>query len=343
LILKPSSLGDVVQALPVLRMLKRHWPDAEVSWWLDSNLLGLLEGDPDLKTIYPFERRRWAQPSHWPALWRLIRALRSERFELVIDLQGLARSGVFAWLSNGAFTLGVDDPREGARGFYDIAVPRGSFETHAVDWYLRCLAPLEVPVDWRFAWLPPRAQVRDAFRRRWRLGGQRRVVLNPGARWPNKRWPIEHFVALARRLVAHDADLQLLILGAAEDQPSGQAIAAVDPQRCLNLTGQTTLGEMVECIRMADLMITNDTGPMHVAAALGKPVIALFGPTHPSRTGPYRQTEHVLQRSDLPCVPCLRPSCNYVRPIDCLRGITPEVVFECVTKRLASIPPARDF
>ena len=96
---------------------------------------------------------------------------------------------------------------------------------------------------------------------------------------------------------------------------------------------------MVEWIRLSELMVTNDTGPMHVAAALGKPVVALFGPTEPRRTGPYRQLDHVLQLN-LPCVPCLKPRCAYVKPFECLRAIPPAAVFDAVQKRLAAATSA---
>ncbi len=124
LILKPSSLGDVIQALPVLRLLKLHFKDAEIFWWIDSALAPLLEGDPDLAGIVRFERQRWGKPQHWPEMFLSIRWLRAQKFDLVIDLQCLLRSAVFAWLANGKKLVGLDEVREGARGFYDLAVPR---------------------------------------------------------------------------------------------------------------------------------------------------------------------------------------------------------------------------
>ena len=118
-----------------------------------------------------------------------------------------------------------------------------------------------------------------------------RLLLQPGARWENKRWPAEHFAELVRLLAKKFPDARFAILGSGEDQPLGEAIARAAPERCLNLCGATSLPEMIEWIRLGDLMITNDTGPMHVAAALGKPLVALFGPTEPRRTGPYGQFE----------------------------------------------------
>lgn len=335
LILKPSSLGDVVQALPVLRLLKAHFPASEIYWWIDSGLRSLLEGDPDLAGLFPFERRRWSSPMRWPEMLASIRAMRTLRFDWVIDLQSLARSGLFAWLANGELLIGLDDSREGARGFYDVSVSRPSFFTHAVDWYLEVLRRLHVPVRWNFQWLPERKEVMTSVREKWRSDSARWVVIQPGSRWPNKRWPAESFAELVRRIASDDAALRFAVLGGKEDAEPGRMIAAAEPRRCLDLTGRTTLPEMIEWIRLSELMVTNDTGPMHVAAALGKPVVALFGPTEPRRTGPYGQLNKVLQLSSLPCVPCLKERCAYEKPLECLRGISPELVREEVRRRLS--------
>ncbi|HZL44367.1 MAG TPA: glycosyltransferase family 9 protein, partial [Verrucomicrobiae bacterium] len=265
LVLKPSSLGDVVQALPVLRLLKLHWPDSSIYWWVETTLAPLLEDDPDLSGTVLFERRRWARPSQWPQTWNSIRWLRSQSFDLVIDLQSLARSGAFAWLANGKLLIGLDDAREGASGFYDIAVPRGSFYTHAVDWYLKVLPVLDVPVHWNFTWMPERPKVSEAVKSRWARDGARWIVLQPGARWPNKRWPAASYAELVRLLAADHPEFRIVILGSQADRELGAVIAGVDPMRCLDSTGKISLPEMVEWIRLSELMIGNDTGPMHVA------------------------------------------------------------------------------
>ena len=337
LLLKPSSLGDVIQALPVLRLLKRHLPAAEIFWWIDSNLAPLLEGDPDLAGVVRFARRRWAAPRHWPEMLRSIRWMREQNFDWVIDLQCLVRSGAFAWLANGKFLIGLDEVREGARGFYDVAVRRASFHTHAVDWYLAVLPRLGVPVHKNFQWLPERPEVAAAVKRKWRTDGARWIALQPGARWPDKRWPAEHFAELARRLAADYSDARFAVLGVAGDKPLGEIISRSAPGRCLNLCGQTSLPEMVEWLRLCDLMITDDTGPMHAAAALGKPLVALFGPTEPRRTGPYGHLESAL-RIDLPCSPCMKAHCVYEKPNECLKAISPAMVFERVQKQLQSSP-----
>jgi heptosyltransferase I len=332
LILKPSSLGDVVQALPVLRLLKRHLPASEVYWWIDTKLAPLLEGDPDLTGVIHFHRDRWAAPRHWPEIVHSIRWMRQQAFDWVIDLQCLMRSGVFAWLANGKLTIGLDEPREGARGLYDIIVRRPSPQTHAVDWYLGVLEPLGVPVSRDFVWLPDGPAVAEGIRGKWPVGEARWIVLQPGARWLNKRWPAEYFAELVRRVAADRPEFRFAILGGGEDRPLGETISSLSGQRCLDLTGQLSLHEMVEWIRAGELMVTNDTGPMHVAAALGKPVVALFGPTNPRRTGPYGQVEQVLQL-DLPCVPCLKGRCIYAKHMECLIGLPAAVAAEAVLKR----------
>ena len=336
LILKPSALGDVIQALPVLRLLKLHFRDAEIFWWIDSTLAPLLEGDPDLAGIVRFERKRWAAPVHWPEMLRSLRWLRGQDFDLVIDLQCLARSGAFAWLANGKFLIGLDEVREGARGFYDTAVRRAFFHTHAVDWYLAVLPQLGVPVHRHFVWLPERPRVAAEVKRKWPgafVFNPQLIALQPGARWPNKRWPAENFAGLVHLAAKHFPASRFAILGDTEDRPLGEIISRAAPERCQNLCGETSLPEMVEWLRLCDLMVTNDTGPMHVAAALGKPLVALFGPTEPRRTGPYGQLESVM-RIELPCSPCLKGHCTYEKPNECLNAISPAMVFEQLRKRL---------
>lgn len=325
LILKPSSLGDVIQALPVLRLLKRHFPKSEIYWWIDSNLLPLVEDDPDLAGVFVFFRKRWASPLHWNEMRRSISSMRRKKFDWVIDLQGLARSGTFAWLVNGALTIGVADPREGAAGFYDIAVPRPSSETHAVDWYLSVLKNVGVPAEQKFIWLPPHAKTQEAIQQKWNAENSRWIAINPGARWMNKRWPVEYFAELVKRLASQNPLTRFVVLGSKSDQPLGEIISRSEPKRCLDLTGKTSLLEMIEWVRLSEYIITNDTGPMHVAAALGKPVVAIFGPTNPQRTGAYGQTERSL-RVQLPCSPCLKNFCSYHKPLECMRAITPDFV-----------------
>ncbi len=167
LILKPSSLGDVVQALPVARLLRRQIAGARIHWWLNRDLLPLLDGDPDIEKIVPFDRKLWGSPLGLPDAFSTVRTLRSERYDWVIDLQSLARSALLGWVARGAWTVGLDDPREGAPALYDLAVPRRTFSTHAVEWYLDVVRALGVPVDLDFEWMPRRASVEARLKRHW--------------------------------------------------------------------------------------------------------------------------------------------------------------------------------
>lgn len=336
LILKPSSLGDVVQALPVLRMLKRAQPNDEFFWWIDSDLSPLLENDPDLTGLCLFQRRRWASPRYWPEAIASIRQLRALQFDCVIDLQALARSGLLAWLVRAGLSIGLDDAREGASALYDVRIRRPTPDSHAVDWYLEVLRTLEVPLRWDFEWLPMRQDVAAQLQQKWQPSGARWIALHPGARWLNKRWPADYYIALVQQLARALPGQRFVILGSPSEAPLGQAIAQASPGVCLDLSGETTLLEMVEWLRLCDLLVANDSAPMHIAAALRKPVVAMFGPTDPRRTGPYRQVERVL-RSPLPCSPCRKSYCLNPRPIECLRLLTPEAVAAAVLERLA--PP----
>jgi lipopolysaccharide heptosyltransferase I len=327
LILKPTSLGDVVQAIPVARLLKKHFPDAAIHWWIEKNLAPLLEGDPDLAGLVLFDRKRWGKPLHWGDIWRTARWMRAQRFDWVIDLQSLARSGALAWVANGGLTIGLDEAREGARGYYDIIVRRPSWNTHAVDWYLEVLKQLSVPASVAFEWLPPRSQFQADVQSKWPKDGHKRILIQPGARWENKRWPIENFEELIKRLAIQSPTATFAISGSREDAEAGDRLAQALPARTLDLTGKISLPELIEWIRASDLMITNDTGPMHIAAAIGKPVVALLGPTSPARTGPYGQQARVLQLP-LACVPCMKPGCHNPIYLECLRAMNVEQVLK---------------
>lgn len=335
LILKPSSLGDVVQALPLLRLLKQHRPDAEVHWWLAAELLPLLEGDPDLAAIIPFERKRWSSPAYWPEGIAQIRAMHDAHYDWVIDLQGLARSAMFAWLADGEYTVGLELEREGAHLAYDLAVPRPKDKPHAVDWYLAIARALGIPVHDRFEWLPQKGETAALAETKWPRNGSRWLGINPGARWDNKRWPAGHFAELVQRLAARDASFRFAIFGGSGDWSLAETILHAAPDRCVNFAGRTTLPELVELLRRCELLVTNDTGPMHLAAALRKPVVSLFGPTRPDQTGPYGQEAFAL-RHPLPCAPCMKSRCHWPEPMECLHAISATRVAEAVMARLAS-------
>lgn len=321
LIVKPSSLGDVVHALPVLRLLRSHQPTASVDWWLSPGLFPLLERDPDIDRLIPFHKRA-LRPG-----FAALRQVRARRYDLIIDLQGLARSGVMTWLAGGARSIGLDLGREGARAFYDEAIPRPASDAHAVDWYLEVARRLGIDTRRSFDWLPrPEGELPAREH-------EEHIALIPGARWLNKRWPAEHFRQLVKSLLATQPELRFAVYGDAGDRPLAREITAARPDRVADRTGATSLPELMDRLRSARVVVTNDTGPMHIAAALGRPVIGLFGPTDARLTGPYGSTASILS-VDLPCTPCLKSTCRWAVPRQCLVDLHPEAVAEAVFNRL---------
>lgn len=333
LILKPSSLGDVVQALPLARMIRAKHATAEISWWISDDLRSLLEGDPDICNLIEFHRKKWASPRHWGDIVRSIGEARRMRFDWVLDLQGLARSAAFSWFVNGNFTVGLDNPREGASLAYDVAVRRPQDSPHAVDWYLKALDALDVPVRWDFEWLPRRPFAEAAVVRGLEGWTGPLIAICPGARWNTKRWPVGSFARLIDRIEETLPDVRFAVVGGRGDRSMGEELIRGNPDRRLDLTGRTSLAEMIEWIRRSALLITNDTGPMHVGAALNTPVVGLFGPTDPRQTGPYGQLDETLQIEELPCVPCRKAACRRPVSMECLSELTPEFVFERFMER----------
>jgi len=329
LILKPSSLGDVVHALPLLRILKQHYPWAKVHWWIEDGFAPLLADDPDLEKVHIFHRRNWNSLARFCGQFRLIMELREENFDWVIDLQGLARSAWFGWLVGGGRMIGLDSGREGARAFYDILVNRHSTDTHAVDWCLDAARLMGLDTSRSFEWLPEKAAMcgmpLDPCYK-W-------IVFCPGARWPSKCWPLDYFVKLASKLEDLKGRVRIAILGTEEDIELGEAIGRAAPEICLDLTGKTTLVEMVDCLRCARVVVANDSGPLHLAVALNRPLVGLYGPTHSAQTGPYGRSSDAIQ-ANVSCSPCRLPYCRSQINRECMKVISPDIVKDAILSNL---------
>ena len=307
----------------MLRGLKAAFPEAEAHWWLSPELFPILKEDPDIHSLHPFDRRAWRKPSGWGHLTKTVRNLRERQFDLVLDLQSLARSALLSRLCRGQLTVGLEDYREGAPSMYDLRIARGSYETHAVDWYLSSLDALGVSQPSLEGWLPVNEPAAARMRSMLAGHGASFVALQPGARWKNKRWPVEKFVELVQK----QSDVSFIMVGSPDEANLAEPICKAAPDRVISLVGKTTLQEAIESIRMADLLVTNDTGPMHIATAVGTRVVALFGPTNPSRTGPYQQLDKVVQ-TPLDCVPCMKSKCRNDLEIECLKTISATQVIE---------------
>jgi heptosyltransferase-1 len=332
LIIKPSSLGDVVHALPVLHLLRRRWPDAKISWLVAPYCSGLLEGHPDLDEVIIFDRRRfgtaWKSPSAGMELIQFKRDLRRREFDCVIDLQGLFRSGWLAWQTRAPMRIGFANAREWAWMFYTHRVPIATMEQHAVDRYLKVAAALGCetePVEFRFAV----SESDRAAAAEMAGNGEGYAVLMPGANWPTKRWGAEKFAALVET-IRERFRLKCIVAGGPDTvELAKQLPAAVD------LTGKTNLPQLVALLEGASLVVANDSGPMHIAAALGRPLVTIFGPTNPIRTGPYGRMESVV-RVDIPCSPCYSRSCSHT---SCLKWLGIEPVLAAAAQQLESRKP----
>lgn len=325
LIIKPSSLGDVVQAFPVLRLLRQAHPEAQIDWWLAENLFPLLEDDPDLGRRIPFARKGWHTSAGMRQWCQTLGEIRDTRYDWVIDLQGLLRSGVLTWLARGAHSVGLDLRREGARLFYDQAVSRPTDRPHAVEWYLDVAKALGLEVNQLPEAIPVRHRHRETVLRQKGDDDRPLIALVPGARWENKRWPARHFAELTMLMDPQGTRYRFLVIGGSDDRDLAREMIGESRSSFVDLTGQTSIPEMIEWLREAVLVITNDTGPMHIAAGLKRPVIGLFGPTDPAQTGPYGGTSEMM-RIDLPCAPCMKSRCRWNRHMECLEELTPKAV-----------------
>ncbi len=326
LILKPSSLGDIIHAIPVLRLIKIQRPSWVVHWWISKNYAPLLEMDRDITALHYFERNAWNSFSGIARGINSVDRMRAEKYDLVIDLQGLARSALHGWAVRGRYTIGLDQCREGATLFYDVSVTRPDVYAHAVDWNLAVLREIGLRTEGSYEWLPERPWIAERLFDLGYHNKYRWVALCPGARWESKRWPIESFEKLIKNF--DSPDVRFVIIGGKSDQAIGRRL--VNLGRVLDLTGRTSLPETIEWMRVCSKVVTNDTGPMHIAAALGVRVVALFGPTDPRRTGPYNAPSAVLQNDQLDCIPCLNKDCDYLRERECMRLITPKMVIEAL-------------
>ncbi len=319
LVVKPSSLGDVVHALPFLNALRSSLPGAEIHWVIARGLEGMLEGHPYVERLWVIDKEQWKRVSRLGAtlsgLKALVQGLRAERYDLAVDLQGLLRSALITAFSGASLKAGFSDARELSPLFYDLKT-RGGGDIHAVDRYLKLAALLGMRTG---EVLFPFPQVREDNGVR----GQYWVVV-PGARWPSKRWPVEYFIEVVKAL-----PMRAVIIGGRDDAGiAGRIVSALPEGTVVNLAGKTDLPRLLSVIKGASFMVSNDSGPMHIGAALSVPVYALFGPTSEVLTGPYGEGHHVF-RAPIECSPCFRRTCRTMR---CMRDLVPEEVAETIRR-----------
>jgi len=321
LIVKPSSLGDVVHSLPFLSAVHACFPGAEVHWVIAKGLEGLLEGHPMIHRLIVINKDLWKKISRAgdtvKEIRQLYRDLRSEHYDLAVDLQGLLRSGLITMATRAPVRIGFTEAREGSRLFYTRKV-KGGRGIHAVDRYMRIAADLGCPSD-MIAFPFPRKSAGSDRMKRILAGIGRYAVIVPGARWKTKIWPAENFGKVAAEL-----SVRSVVIGSSGERGIADKVVSSSRGRAMSLAGETDLSELIGLMRRASIVITNDSGPMHIGAALNIPVIAVFGPTSPVLTGPYGRGHVILQTGE-PCAPCFKRECADMK---CMMGITPGNVIE---------------
>ena len=248
--------------------------------------------------------------------------LRNEGYDMAIDLQGLLRSGLLTMASSSALRIGFKDAREGGRFFYTHRVETGK-DMHAVDRYLRIAEAVGCDIS-NIIFPMPLIKDSDIEDIRWIKDELREyAVIAPGGRWQTKRWDAESFGRLASHL-----PLKTIVVGSKADEPASERIVGLSKGNAISLAGKTDIRQLIGIMRHAKFVVSNDSGAMHIAAALGVPVIAIFGPTSPQRTGPYGRG-HIAIRSDIDCSPCFKKKCV---KLDCMKGITVERVLSEVRR-----------
>jgi lipopolysaccharide heptosyltransferase I len=365
LLIKPSALGDVVHTIPVLVKLRTRYPQAQIDWLITPENADVVRHHPALSNVVLFSRRDFSKRGRrWRALlafFNLLKQIRRAKYDLVIDMHGQVRSAFFALMSGAGVRIGFDRPikrtvtvsaqhdlknipshgwrgaREGSWIAYTHRIPIRTLDVHAVDRYL-WVAPLlgldDDPPDLAIYLSSETAlNVERLLEEHGVPASKPLVVLVPGTIWETKHWTIEGFAGVARELLREG--FAVALAGTKRDQVRCQQIAAAAPGAC-DLSGKTTPADLAALIRRAEVAVTNDSGSMHVAASLGKPMVSVFGPTNPVHIGPYQRPESVV-RVDLPCSPC-----NYRRlsqcPFDhaCMNQVTSAMVLKRVQKILAA-------
>jgi lipopolysaccharide heptosyltransferase I len=337
LLIKPSSLGDIVHTFPVVSAIKTQWPGSHITWVVKRQWADLVERAEGIDRVWPVEMtvKSWIREG---------RALRAQRFDLAIDLQGLFRSGILARFSGAPTRIGFANGREGSPWFYTQRVPVLSPDIHAVDRYLSVAVALgaSLPDNPRFEFRlleEDMATVRDLCRRRGFSVDKPWIAMNIGARWPTKRWPLASFAAVVDQLHETHRD-PVVMIGGADERAYTNKLRALTDRPFIDLSGDIPLGYLPALLSKATAMITNDSGPMHIAAALGVPVIAIFGPTSAARTGPYGDGHQVLS-SRIPCSPCFSRICRHDPELECLHLIKPTQVADVVRPLFAAHAPCR--
>jgi heptosyltransferase I len=349
LLIKLSAVGDVIHTIPVLNKLRRRYAAAQLDWLVTPAIGELLRKHPAISNVVEFARDDWSAP--WRPL-RLAAKLRSTHYDLVVDMHGQFRTAIFTLATGAPVRIGFDRPRasvwdasprkfpeetrkhawqgarEGSWLAYTHHIPVPTLDLHAVDRYLN-VGPLlgfdSAPADFSFPISAEADNRIDALLDYYDAGGKKLAVLAPGTIWETKQWRRAGFAEVAHYLL--QKGFAVVLAGAARERAVCAEVAKLEPG-VINLAGETTLTELAALVRRAAICVTNDSGPMHLAVALGRPVVSVFGPTDPIWIGPYRRTDAVLQ-ANLSCSPCyLRQLSRCPNDHRCMTEVSATAVIE---------------
>ena len=332
LIVRLGAMGDIVHALPVAAALRTRFPDARIDWVVDERHRDLLE-------LVPVVDRRIALWTRSDSLRRRVmklrRTLTRESYDIAIDVQGLLKSAVVARLSGARRVLGFTAPHlreRAARVFYTETCDPGD-TAHVIEKNLTLAASLGADVSRiQFPLTVPASMALDALHHRHSVAGDTPfVVLNPGAAWPNKRWPPDRFGAVAEWL--HRAHgLRSVVTWGPDDKTT--AAAVVDGSAgAAALAPRTSIADLIAIVRGAALMVSGDTGPVHLAAAVGTPVVGIYGPTDAARNGPWSADDVTVSRFTA-CGCHYQRRCRVARW--CLEDISVDDVIAAITRRIGT-------
>ena len=348
LIVRLSAIGDVVHVLPALAALRRAWPDAHLAWLVESLSAPLLEGHPLLDEILVYPRKQWRKRGYVRSFLagdvrRFFGGLRARRFDLAIDFQGLTKSAALPWLAGVPERIGYGDAdaREASRWFYTTRCRPAGDCVHVVRRNLALLAPLAVPTEPVEFPFPDYAADRERLDRKLEAEGIGRaeplVAINPGAGWETKRWPPAHCGALAGMIAREFGCPVLVTWGPGEEALVARTLEAVEPglRGRVRAAPPTTLRELATLLDRARVAIGGDTGPIHLAAARGVPVVAIYGGSDPKRNGPVGpRPARVLDNPAIPCYPCWKVRCDCATPLACMTTVAPERVLAAVREAM---------
>ena len=330
LIVRLGSLGDIIHGIPVAAALRNRYPHAHIDWMVDARYLELLDLVECLDRRIPVDPRDAISGSTRSGFFSTLRELRRTHYDACIDLQGLLKSALLARAAGARRTIGL--PRQHlreplARLFYTDAPDPGS-ATHVIDKGLALLAPLGVE-DRRvhFPISIPRTPAVESVIARFAPGAY--VVVNPGAAWPNKRWPADRFGAVAAA-IHRDFGLRSVVVWGPGEQQLAASVASASAGAA-EIAPPTTIPDLIGIARHGRLMLSGDTGPLHIAGAVGTPIVALFGPTQPERNGPWSSHDITVSRVS-------QCSCLYERrcrkSVPCIDDIAIDEVMSAVHRRL---------